>query len=231
MSPTRPELVALVPMRHHSERVPGKNYRPLRGRPLYTYVLDSLLACPEIHEVIVDTDSPKIREGLAATYPTVRILERPEDLRGGDVPMNRVLRHDVGQVEADAYLQTHSTNPLVRPQTFRAAIRAFRESAPAHDALFSVTPFRKRLWTAEAKPVHHDPAVLLRTQDLPPLYEENSCIYLFDREAFLETGSRLGRRPALFEMDPAEALDIDDEADFRLVEAILSLDAAEEGGS
>src|SRR3989304_1415124 len=125
MSSPRLGLVALVPMRHRSERVPGQNFRLLGGRPLYAYVLESLLACPEIERIVVDTDSPTIRDGLTAAYPKVRILDRPEHLRGGEVPMNEVLRYDVEQVEADAYLQTHSTNPLVRPGTFRAAIQAF----------------------------------------------------------------------------------------------------------
>jgi len=57
-------IVALVPMRHHSQRVPGKNYRPLGGKPLYQHVIETLLACPEIDRVVVDTDSPPIVAGL-----------------------------------------------------------------------------------------------------------------------------------------------------------------------
>ena len=70
-------IVALVPMRHHSQRVAGKNYRPLAGKPLYAYIIQTLLACPEIGQVVVDTDSPVIMEGLSAQFPTVRVLERP----------------------------------------------------------------------------------------------------------------------------------------------------------
>jgi CMP-N-acetylneuraminic acid synthetase len=215
-------LVALVPMRHSSERVPEKNVRILLGRPLYAYVLGALAACKGVDRIVVDTDSPTIREGLAATFPQVQVLERPEGLRGGDVPMNRVLAHDVSLVEADIYLQTHSTNPLVRTATFQSAIAAFHQAPPDHDALFSVTALRKRLWTHDLKAVNHDPGVLRRTQDLDPVYEENSCIYLFRREAFLETGNRLGRHPLAFEMDPAEAWDIDEESDIHIVEALLA---------
>ena len=65
------KVVALVPMRHESVRVPGKNYRLLAGKPLYYHVLESLLACPEIDQVLVDTDSPVILQGLKEKFPTL----------------------------------------------------------------------------------------------------------------------------------------------------------------
>jgi CMP-N-acetylneuraminic acid synthetase len=108
------KIAALVPMRHHSQRVPGKNYRPLAGKPLYQHILTALLACPEIQEVVVDTDSAEIAAGLAASFPSVRRLERPEHLRADDLPMNEILAYDTSQIEADFFLQTHSTNPPSR---------------------------------------------------------------------------------------------------------------------
>ncbi len=216
-----PDVVALVPMRHHSERVPGKNYRPLAGRPLYTYILETLLAVPEIRLVVVDTDSPVIREGVHARYPQVRVLERPPHLRDGRIPMNDVLRHDVQQVPAAFYLQTHSTNPLLRPETVRRALHTFFAHWPEYDSLFGVTRWQTRLWTADGKPINHDPNVLLRTQDLPPVYEENSTLYIFDREGFLRRGNRLGQRPLLFEVPREEAVDIDEEVDFRVAECLM----------
>ncbi len=110
-------IVALVPMRHHSERVPGKNYRPLAGKPLFHHILDTLLQCPEISQVAVDTDSPNIMDDLRKCYPQVAIIERPEHLRPDATPMNEVLLHDTAQIPADLYLQTHSTNPLLRALT------------------------------------------------------------------------------------------------------------------
>ena len=110
-------IAALVPMRHQSDRVPGKNYRSLAGKPLYEHIVNVLLACPEISTIVVDTDSAPIMRGLRGDFPKVQIIERPEHLRAGEVPMNEILLHDIQQVEADFYLQTHSTNPLLRPQT------------------------------------------------------------------------------------------------------------------
>jgi CMP-N-acetylneuraminic acid synthetase len=209
-------------MRHHSERVPGKNYRPLAGKPLFHHILDTLQACPEITTLVVDTDSPVILDDLARNYPRVVALERPAHLRADTIPMNEILIYDTSRVEADFYLQTHSTNPLLRPQTVSRAIQDFLDHYPQSDSLFSVTRLQTRLWDRQALPINHDPDVLLRTQDLPPVYEENSCLYLFTREKLVLRGNRLGETPRLFEVDPSEAWDIDDELDFLITDFLLS---------
>ena len=215
-------LVALVPMRHHSERVPGKNYRLLAGRPLYEYVLETLSACPEFEAIVVNTDSPEIRAGIAAKFPQVVVLERPEHLRADSLPINEVLAYDLTQVSASFYLQTHSTNPLLRPGTIRAAIAAFFQAYPDKDSLFGVTRLQTRLWDGSGRPLNHDPQVLLRTQDLDPVFEENSCLYIFEGEPFQQRRNRLGRRPLMYEIDSQEAWDIDDEWDFTVAEALLA---------
>ena len=219
-------IVALVPMRHNSERVPGKNYRTLAGQPLFHHIVSTLLAVPTIDEIVIDTDSPLITADTAETFPEVRVLARPKELLGGDVAMNRILEYDVSQVRADYYLQTHSTNPLLAAETIERAIDAFLEGRGTYDSLFTVTPLQTRLWTVDGRAVNHDPEVLLRTQDLEPIYEENSCAYLFDAETLLRRGNRIGDRPLLFPIDPHEALDIDDEHDWNIV-AALSEPAAE----
>ncbi len=214
-------IVALVPMRHHSERVEGKNYRPLAGKPLYEHILERLTQCADIAKIVVDTDSKIIRDGIAERFSNVHILERPVHLRGEAVSMNDVLVHDVTQVPAKFYLQTHSTNPFLRPETISEAIETFLEAYPQNDSLFSVTRFQSRLWNQEANPVNHDPQVLLRTQDLLPLYEENSCLYIFERESFLAGANRIGKTPILFEIEAPEALDIDEELDFVLADCLM----------
>ncbi len=219
-----PRVVAIVPMRHDSERVTGKNYRPLAGRPLFHHIVEALMACPRISEVIIDTDSDLIAADAREAFSAVRIIMRPEDIRGGDVPMNVVLRHDVSQVPADLYVQTHSTNPLLRTETITRAIDTYRAGIPEHDSLFTVTPLQTRLYTADGQAVNHDPKVLLRTQDLPPLMEENSCLYVFTPETMRQSGRRIGERPLLFPIPPEEAWDIDEEIDWTVVEALYAAD-------
>ena len=217
---TSPGVVALVPMRHHSERVPGKNYRPFAGRPLYHHIVTGLLACPLITEVVIDSDSPVILEDAAKCFPQVRLIQRPEHLRADTTPMNDVLLHDVAQVESDYYLQTHSTNPLIQTETIDRALQQFLENYPVYDSLFAVTRIQARLWDSLARPINHNPAILLRTQDLPPVYMENSCLYIFTRDTLENRHNRIGERPLMFEIDPIEAQDIDVETDFSLAEIL-----------
>jgi CMP-N-acetylneuraminic acid synthetase len=215
------KIVALVPMRHHSQRVPGKNYRPLAGKPLFQHIIATLLQVPQISQVVVDTDSEPVMAGLREHFPEVVILERPAHLREDNVPMNEILMYDTSCVEADHYLQTHSTNPLLSAATLGRAIDTFLKAYPAYDSLFSVTPMQTRLWDAQGKAINHNPDILLQTQDLPPVYEENSCIYMFTRQNLVERGNRLGVHPLMFAMDAAEAWDIDEELDFAITEFLM----------
>jgi CMP-N-acetylneuraminic acid synthetase len=216
-----PTVVAIVPMRHTSERVPQKNYRPFGGRPLYHHIVRSLLAADSVSDVLIDTDSPFIMEDAAREFPGVTVVERPEHLRDGRIAMNDVLLHDVTKVPADWYLQTHSTNPLLRPETIDFALASLFEALDRHDSLFSVTRLQTRLYDETGRPLNHDPAVLLRTQDLPPVYEENSCLYVFSRDTLEKRHNRIGARPMLFEIERAEASDIDEELDFAIAEYLF----------
>ena len=217
------KIAALVPMRHHSQRVPGKNYRLLAGKPLFHHIIETLQAVPEIDVIVVNTDSEPVMDGLRGHFPDVIIINRPEDLREDDRPMNDILLYDTEQVEADFYLQTHSTNPLLRSETVSSAIRTFLEAYPVHDSLFSVTRWQTRLYDRHGAAINHNPKELLQTQDLPPVYEENSCIYLFTRENLLKHNHRIGPQPMMFEIPALEAVDIDEESDFQIADVLKRL--------
>jgi CMP-N-acetylneuraminic acid synthetase len=221
MDGVKSTIVALVPMRHHSQRVPGKNYRLLAGKPLFHHILGTLIDCPEITEILVDTDSPVILDGVRQYFPHVHILERPDHLRSDDTSMNEILAYDISQIPADFYLQTHSTNPLLRPNTISRAIQSLLANYPTYDSLFSVTRRQVRLWDQLGRAINHNPAILRQTQDLPPVYEENSCFYIFTGAILLARRNRLGERPMLFEIDPSEAWDIDDEVNFQITELLM----------
>jgi len=215
------KIAALVPMRHHSQRVPGKNFRNLAGKPLFHYILDTLLQCPEIYQIAVNTDSEMIQNDIEKNFPGIIVIIRPEKLRADSIPMNEILMYDTGQVSADLYLQTHSTNPLLKATTISKAINEFRRQYPTFDSLFSVTRLQTRLWDQNTLPVNHDPDVLLQTQDLPPIFEENSCIYLFTAENLKRRGNRIGENPMMYEIPVEEALDIDEESDFQIADLLM----------
>ena len=208
-------------MRHHSQRVPGKNYRPLAGKPLFQHILETLRAVPEIETVIVDTDSEPVMDGVQRLFPDVKLIARPEHLRADDVPMNDILLYDTAQVQADFYLQTHSTNPLLKSETVSNAIQKFMAEYPKYDSLFSVTRLQTRLYFQDGRAINHNPLELIQTQDLPPVYEENSCIYLFTRENLERKKHRIGDSPLMFDIDAAEAWDIDEELDFEITDFLM----------
>lgn len=214
-------VVAIVPMRHSSERVKGKNYRDFAGKPLFHRVIDTLLDCPKIDKVIIDTDSPIIKEQCEQIYPQVLILERPAHLTDGTIPMNNVLLNTCNSVESNFYLQTHSTNPLLSSKTISDALDKFLANYPVHDSLFTVTRLQQRLWDPLARAINHNPSILLRTQDLPATYIENSCMYLFTKETLEKKWNRIGDRPLLFEMEEIEAQDIDVELNFKVAEFLF----------
>lgn len=219
-------VVALLPMKAHSERVKGKNFRLLLGRPLFRWILDSLLAVPKIEAVVINTDARSLLEQHNLQRQSrVIIRDRKPEICGDMVSMNRVLEDDVRSITADTYVMTHTTNPLLTTGTICSALDAYQEGRLARgaDSLFSVNKIQNRFYRADGSAVNHDPANLIRTQDLEMWFEENSCLYLFSRESFESTSTRIGRHPILFETPKLESLDIDTEEDWRLVEAVAKL--------
>ncbi|UGV40301.1 acylneuraminate cytidylyltransferase family protein [Methanococcoides orientis] len=214
-------IIALLPMKKHSERVPNKNLRDFSGKPLYHRVMESLSQSKYIKEVCINTDSKQISENAISNFDNVRIIERPEELMGDIVAMNDIIDYDISKLEGEHFLQTHSTNPLLTADTIDRAIEEYFENLSEFDSLFSVNRLQTRLYWQNGEPVNHNPQELLRTQDLPPLFEENSNIYIFSRESFKNAGNRrIGLKPQMFEMNNLESIDIDEPEDFILAETL-----------
>ena len=221
------KITALVPMKGHSERVPGKNMRQIAGKPLFYWIIHALEAVPEIGEIVVNTDSDEIARTIEKFFTKVNIHKRDANLCGDDVPMNEIIASDVNYRSASKFfLQTHSTNPLISSNTIRGAINEFTQKyrAAKADSLFSVTRHQSRFFDEKMNAINHDPKKLIKTQDLAPLFEENSCIYVFSRESFLISGNRrIGKSPTLFEIPKLESVDIDYEDDFVIAAAFLEI--------
>ncbi|WP_449537874.1 acylneuraminate cytidylyltransferase family protein [Ferdinandcohnia sp. Marseille-Q9671] len=211
---------ALVPMKGHSERVPSKNIRSFAGEPLFYKILSTLTECNNINDVYIDTDSELIAN-LALEKYDVKIIERPAKLIGDFVSMNDIIKYDISQIQGEYFIQTHSTNPLLESKTVDGAIEYFFKSE--FDSLFSVTRLQTRLYFEDFSAINHNPEELLRTQDLPPVYEENSNFYIFSRDAFNQKNTRIGINPGMFEVPKFEAQDIDEEFDFLVAESLYKL--------
>ena len=213
-------IVALLPMKAHSERVSGKNFRSFAGKPLFRWILDALTDVDAVREIIINTDARDIltEHGLAESGK-VRIRDRKPELCGDMVSMNRILEDDIRAVPAELYLMTHTTNPLLSADTICRAILAL-QSHSDKDSLFSVNRMQTRFYREDGSSVNHDPDNLLRTQDLEPWLEENSNLYLFSGESFAATDARIGRRPLLFPTPLLESIDIDNHETWCLAEMV-----------
>lgn len=217
MTETTPRIVALLPMKANSERVRGKNFREFYGKPLFRWMLDMLLDIDDIDQIVINTDARRILADNGLTdSERVLIRDRRPEICGDLVSMNLVLADDVENVDADIYLMTHTTNPLMKAATVRSALAAFREaqSVGKADSLFTVDKIQTRFYRADGSPVNHDPNNLVRTQDLVPWFEENSNLYIFTRESFARTNARIGTKPMMYESPKFESIDIDTPADW-----------------
>lgn len=213
-----PTVIALVPIKGASERVPGKNLRSFCGQPLLCKVLEMLQQSSCVEKIVVNTDSDVVAN-LSSQWDKIIIHERPAALCGHHVPMNSIIAHDICLLGDGHYLQTHVTNPLLRKETVADAVGRYFNNLNDHDSLFSVREMQTRFWHANGTPMNHDPSRLVNTQDLEPIYEENSCIYIFSSQSFQQAGNnRIGQRPLLFPIAQSESFDIDTEDDFRISE-------------
>jgi len=215
------KLVALLPMKAHSSRVEGKNFRDLAGKPLFRWILDTLLAIKEIDSIIINTDALEVlREKGLPDSEKIIVRERKNALCGDEVSMNLILADDIASKEADAYLMTHTTNPLLSADTIRSAINLYQNQLDENDSLFSVNRFQTRFYGESGEPINHDPENLIPTQDLDPWFEENSCLYLFSSDSFMKTNARIGANPTMLETPKLESVDIDEPEDWMLAEAL-----------
>ena len=216
------KIVALLPMKANSERVKGKNFRELAGKPLFKWILDSLLAVDEIDQVVINTDARHIlaENGLVESERVV-IRDRKPELCGDMVSMNLILADDIQAVDADTYIMTHTTNPLISPATIRAGLNKLTDN-PNKDSLFTVNKIQTRFYREDCSAVNHDPDNLLRTQDLEPWFEENSCLFYFTQKSFMTTSARIGKKPLMMVTPPLESLDIDEPHDWEMVAALAN---------
>lgn len=210
------KVAAQVPIKERSERLTGKNFRDFNGKPLYRWILKTLESVDVIDQIYIDTDAQQVIEEAPRNFD-VEVIERPEELRGQHTSMNDILLHDANIIDADKYIHTHCTNPLLKSSTIQDAFEKFK-SSDHHDSLLSVTKHQIRAFDSEGEAINHQISKTERTQDVPPIYEENANIYIFSHDTINEAGSRIGDNPMMYEMNPIESTEIDVLSDFQIAE-------------
>ncbi len=214
------KIIALMPLKANSSRVPGKNFKELEGKPLFRWMLDKLLASSHIDQVVINTDAQtELEQAGLPDNNKLFIRNRKQELCGDEVSMNLVLADDIANTDADMYLMTHTTNPFISLSTINTAIEELTNHKTA-DSLFTVNRMQTRFYDQQCQAINHDPDNLIPTQDLEPWFEENSCMYLFSKESFEKTAARIGESPMMFETNKLESVDIDEPQDWQLAEAL-----------
>lgn len=201
----------------------------MNGNPLYTYIINTLLDSKNIDHIVIDTNSDTIKSDVPQLFEKhmdrITIYDRPKHLWSGDTPTNDLLTNVINdlKLDADLYLQTHVTNPLLKTKTIDDAIDKFENSKNNYECLFSVKTLHTRLYNKNGEDMNHNRFKLIPTQDLDPIYEENSCIYLFTKDVLEKYKARIGEKALLFPMSDIESQDIDWEDDFIITEGLMKL--------
>ena len=142
-------VVALLPMKANSSRVPGKNFRDLCGKPLYRWILDTLLEIDEIDKVVINTDARDLL--VKSDIPSsskILIRDRSKAICGDNISMNRVIQDDINNIQSQVYLMTHTTNPFLTANTIKKALSLFDINSRSNkiDSLFSVNKLQTRFY-------------------------------------------------------------------------------------
>lgn len=224
-------VTALVPMKAHSSRVPNKNFREICGRPLFEWILGTVLQTNFVDKVQINTDAlQELSDSELIRNDRVLLRERPAILRGDEVSMNLVINDDLESTGSDHYMMTHTTNPAISVDTLNAAFESYLEGLEqGHDSLFSVNRHQTRFYSEQCSPINHDPNNLIPTQELDVWFEENSCVYFFNKSSFSQTNARIGKNPKMHVTPKLESCDIDEWEDWHFAEVVLRSATGEQG--
>lgn len=222
--------LGLIPARGGSKGVPGKNLRVLAGHPLIAHTIRVAQECPSLTHVVVSTDDPKIAE-VARRYGAEVPFMRPAALAGGDVAMEPVVQHAIGEMEQlwghriDYVVLLLPTNPVRTARRVEQAIQLQRQTGA--DTVVSLVEndypvhWLKKIVDGRVVPFSLDLPTLRRRQDAPVTYRKNNAVFVVQRDIVMLDHSLFGTNTRALIMGPEESLDLNTEWDFTLAELIL----------
>lgn len=210
------KIVAVVPMKLNNKRLPNKNTKEFtNGKPLCCYILNTLLKIKNIDEVYVYCSNPDIKEFLPEG---VIYLKRDSSLDLDSTSINEVLSAFSKDVKADIYVMSHTTAPFIKPESIEAGIQAVLGGE--YDSAFAAKKMQDFIWK-DGMPFNYDLNNIPRTQDLPALYVETSGFYIY-KSLIIEKNRRIGEKPYIVEVGEIESVDIDENEDFVIADALYN---------
>ena len=196
------KVVALVPIKLNSQRLPHKNILPILGKPMCYHMVDSLVQTKNIDEVYVYCSDPKVTEYIpeGATF-----LQRDKKLDQDLVKGFEIYRSFIETVDADVYVLAHTTSPFTKTETIENALSHILSGEC--DSAFSAERVQTFAWY-QGKAINYD------LNDMEPIWVETSAFYMFKKEIFTEHNRRIGFHPYIQEVSGIEAVDIDTKQDY-----------------
>lgn len=218
------KFTALLPIKSESQRVPNKNFKNLNKKALFKWILEKLISINEIDQIIINTDAVrKVRNKLGVKInKKIIIKQRIDELKGNEISMNEIIKDDLNDCNNNDIIMTHATNPLLTKGFIVKCIAKYKESIKKnYDSLVTFDQFYGRFFDHNFRPLNHRTGQLIQTQDLKPLYFENSNLYVFSKKSFKKKNNRIGNKP-YFMITPKEiSLDIDNKADWKIAEKLI----------
>ena len=209
------KTVALIPIKLGSKRVPQKNIKPFYdGTPLMSFIQKVCLESDRIDETYIYCSDEKVKDYI---LDEVKFLKRPEFLNGDNINANDFIREFMKSVDADIYVNAHTTSPFAKVETINDCIDKVKSGE--YDSAFCAENIKAFMWK-DGTPINFNPDKFPRTQDLPDIYAETSIAYVFKKETFEKYNRRVGVKPFIKEVSKIEAMDIDYPEDFEIANII-----------
>ncbi len=211
------KTVAVVPMKLNNSRLPNKNTKSFtNGKPLCSYILNTLKSVKSLDEIYVYCSNSDI---TAFIPEGVKYIKRSEKLDRDVTSMNEVLKAFVNDVDADIYVLAHATAPFISPEKIQDGLNAVLSGQ--YDSSFAVKKIQDFMWRNN-KPLNYDLDNIPRTQDLEPYFIETSGFYIFRKNIVAEMNRRIGNAPYMVTVSEVESIDIDEQEDFEIADAVYS---------
>lgn len=211
-------VACFIPIKHNSKRVVGKNLRTLGDKPLYRHTLDIVKNMDCFDNVYVDTDSDEI-----ITYcknNNIKTIERLPELLEDSATGNDLFNHWINtKPNYDIYYQIHVTCPFMTEKSIQGCVDTLVKNNK-YDSVFSAIEEKSWYWF-DGKPVNYNPANFGRSQDAKGVVRETTCLYGIRKNAFLKNKCRISPKSFVYYVNTNEAIDIDNEIDFKFCELII----------
>lgn len=204
------KVVAFVPIKLNSQRLPHKNILPIAGHPLCWHLCNTLLKVNNIDEVYVYCSDERVSDYI----PEGVILKKRDKKLDVDLVKGfDIYRSFISEVDADVYVLAHTTSPFIKQESIDNALKHIVSGS--NDSAFSAEKIQTFAWYKD-KPINYDLNDVPRTQDLEPIWVETSAFFMFKKEIFTDYNRRIGFNPYIQEVSGIEAIDIDEKKDYDL---------------